>query len=79
MAGLAAECPLCDQELGGLPGWDTTPENAIAIHLQRVHPGWERSLGFFADVLDTLDARPALPAVPPADADRPTWSDNVAG
>lgn len=79
MVGLAAECPLCDQELEGLPGWETAPENAIAIHLQGTHPGWERTLGFFADVLDTLDARPALPDAPPADVSRPTWSGNIAG
>ena len=79
MVGLAAECPLCDQELECLPGWDTAPENAIAIHLQGTHPGWERMFGFFADVLDTLDARPALPDAPPANVSRPTWSGNIAG
>lgn len=56
MVGLAAECPLCDEELVNLPGWDTAPENAIAHHLQRTHPGWERRLGFLAEVLDTLEA-----------------------
>lgn len=59
MVELTAECPLCEEALGSLPGWGTAPENAIAVHLQRVHPGWERSLGFFADVLQTLDAGPA--------------------
>lgn len=66
MVGLAAECPLCDEALGNLPGWETAPENAIAVHLQRIHPGWERTLGFFADVLDTLDANPTAGPVPPA-------------
>lgn len=51
-----AECPLCDRELDRLAGWDTAPETAIARHLHREHPGWEERLGFFAEVLDSLDA-----------------------
>ena len=75
MVGLAAECPLCDEELGDLPGWETAPENAIAFHLQHSHPGWEQHLGFFADVLDTLDAAgTAGPCGPTSSVDtsRPT-------
>lgn len=51
-----AECPLCDQPLEGMDGWEHTPETAIARHLQSVHPGWEARLGYLAEVLNTLDA-----------------------